>query len=102
MSPLGRSRGQQPLCLKFLFTIGFENAAINKQVRRKENATKDKGKCNQGQTREDVEEYESFRSSAHEIRVENDEVRSESMCFRRKRVSGEKRAVEQQNSNKLR
>ena len=42
MSPLGRSRGQQPLCLKFLFTIGFENAAINKQVRRKENATKDK------------------------------------------------------------
>ena len=69
MSPLGRSRGQQPLCLKFLFTIGFENAAINKQVRRKENATKDKGKCNQGQTREDVEEHKSFELTAYEMKV---------------------------------
>ena len=68
MWPLGLSRRQQSLCFKFLYTIRFENTAVNKQERRKENAAK-----------KTIEDVESFESAAHGIRMENEEIRTESI-----------------------
>ena len=42
MLPLGQSRRQQPFCLKFLYTAGFENVSKDEEENREEKAAKDR------------------------------------------------------------